>query len=1367
MNTPLAGWLLAFLAALQVSAAPFVNLRLTFTQPDGTPVEVIGSGDEFYAVFETLEGYTTVFDQSQQAYCFAREETDGRLVSTGVQIHRGNPAALNVKPHARMSGEWRRSQARERRERWEEGMQVERRWSERKTTRRAQAMAGSSAGDEPGPVEPSPPSSTTLGVKVGLCLLIDFDDAPGTIPQGEIINFCNADNYTGYGNYSSVKKYFQNISNGLLTYTNVVTVYIRIPNSLNPRSYYNDTSKDCGAQGNLLIRDALNILKALPNYTTEILPTFKNLTVDSLNRVVACNVFFAGGNSGVWNKGLWPHSWSLYNVGAQWLSTGGKRVYRYQITNIGSSLSIGTFCHENGHLLCGFPDLYDYDYDSRGGAGNFCLMGYGNGGNGGRCPAQVSAYLKRAAGWAATINLSSNSAMSAMVSVAPGSNFNTFYRLQKPGVATEYFLIEGRYKTGHDTYLPGSGVAIWHVDELGSRDNQSLTPNTTHANFELSLVQADNRWDLHKNVNAGDANDLYYGGNPSTGYLNQFSDNSSPNARWWDGSPSGAMFTSFSPPAATMTFNIGNGPIILAQPQSRTVTMGTDVTFTVGASGQGITYQWRFYGTNLAGATKSSLTRTNVQPADAGPYAAVLSNAGGSILSATAALTVNALPIITAQPADAYTGLGLSATFNVTAASTAPMTYQWQFEGASLADATTSSYTVAEVRLEDQGAYTVLLTNAYGWTRSAPAWLRVLDPFITGQPQTQVGEVGGAARFDVASIGAAPMSYQWRFNGAALAGATEASLLLTNLQLDDIGFYSVTVSNPSGERESQPAALVLEGAPPRLALAPLDQTVPAGSTAAFTVQALGVEPLSFQWFQGGTPLANAGKISGAQSPSLVLSNVQTGEMGQYSILVSNAYGSVASSNASLIIWPVLGWGQNTYAQADIPAAVTNAAAVAAGYYHSLALNKDGSVSGWGAGMVDSGVSPHYGQAQVPSTLAEPPSMEMGATVAVAAGAYHSLALRADGRVVAWGAGSANTGSSPHYGQAMVPAGLSNVTAISAGGYSSLALKRDGTVAAWGAGTINTGVSPNFGQAAPPAGLANVAAIAAGSYHALALQADGRVIAWGANPYGQSDVPAGLSNVVAIAAGADHCLALTAGGTVVAWGRNNYGQIDVPPGLDQVVAINGGINHSLALRSDGTVVGWGAGAWGQAVTPAGVANVAAIAAGGSHNLVVETGGNPTVVVEPVSRYGARGDGFQLTSLAVGSPPLGFQWFHNGTPVWGADSSSMELSDLQPALAGDYFLVVSNHLGAATSAVAMVNLSEGMLRTPRWTEGGFLLEVSGIPGWDYVVQNSTNLIDWTSLATNKAPFTFLDSSADAGSPRFYRLWRDPRQGWQDDI
>ncbi|MCM8824954.1 MAG: hypothetical protein NC937_02195, partial [Candidatus Omnitrophica bacterium] len=105
-----------------------------------------------------------------------------------------------------------------------------------------------------------------------------------------------------------------------------------------------------------------------------------------------------------------------------------------------------------------------------------------------------------------------------------------------------------------------------------------------------------------------------------------------------------------------------------------------------------------------------------------------------------------------------------------------------------------------------------------------------------------------------------------------------------------------------------------------------------------------------------------------------------------------------------------------------------------------------------------------------------------------------------------------------------------IKAIVAGGWHTVALKGDGTVVAWGYN--------GYGQCNVPAGLTNVVAIAAGGAHTVALKGDGTVVAWGDNWYGQCDVPAGLTNVVAIAAGGAHTVALKGDGTLVAWGRTS-------------------------------------------------------------------------------------------------------------------------------------------------------------------------------------------------------------------------------------
>ncbi len=261
---------------------------------------------------------------------------------------------------------------------------------------------------------------------------------------------------------------------------------------------------------------------------------------------------------------------------------------------------------------------------------------------------------------------------------------------------------------------------------------------------------------------------------------------------------------------------------------------------------------------------------------------------------------------------------------------------------------------------------------------------------------------------------------------------------------------------------------------------------------------------------------------------------------------------------------VIGWGSQ--AAVDLSSGLI---AVAAGGYHSLALKSDGSIAGWG----------YSGSGQ-----AKPPSGNN--FTAIAAGYNHSLALKSDGSIVCWGSNG--------YGQATPPSG-SSFTAIAAGYWHSLALKSDGSIVGWGRN--------NYGQATPPVGNSFIA-IAAGEYHSLALKSDGSIVGWGRNNYGQATPPAG-KNFVAISAGELHSLALKSDGSIVGWGDNSDGQ-RTPPAGNNYVAIAAGGYHSLALKSNGSIVGWGNNSDGQRTPPAG--NYVAIAAGDLHSLALKSDGS---------------------------------------------------------------------------------------------------------------------------------------------------------------
>jgi Regulator of chromosome condensation (RCC1) repeat len=336
-------------------------------------------------------------------------------------------------------------------------------------------------------------------------------------------------------------------------------------------------------------------------------------------------------------------------------------------------------------------------------------------------------------------------------------------------------------------------------------------------------------------------------------------------------------------------------------------------------------------------------------------------------------------------------------------------------------------------------------------------------------------------------------------------------------------------------------------------------------------------------------------------------------------LLFTASAAQAAAAGRPVAWGCAGFTNHGQCNAPDISGVTS---VAAGVGHSLALRSDGTVLAWGCGFNNSG------QCDVPSGLSG---------VTAIAAADHSLALRGDGTVVAWGCGAGND-----YGQCNVPASLSGVTAIAAGLEHSLALKGDRTVVAWGCAGVG-----NDGQCDVPNGLSGVTAIAAGTAQSLALKDDGTVVAWGCNPAndGQCSVPIGLSGVIAIAADQWQSLALKNDGTVVAWGCGfaNYGQCSVPLGLSGVTAIAAGYFHSLALKNDGTVVAWGCGGgfdYGECSVPAGLSGVSTIAAGDYQSLAVRALPNQTISFAALANRTYGDPDFPLNATASSGLPVTF-------------------------------------------------------------------------------------------------------------------------------
>ena len=349
-------------------------------------------------------------------------------------------------------------------------------------------------------------------------------------------------------------------------------------------------------------------------------------------------------------------------------------------------------------------------------------------------------------------------------------------------------------------------------------------------------------------------------------------------------------------------------PSIVTQPTNQTLVMGSNATFVVNASGSApLAYQWRLAGTNLEGASSSTLNLANIQPADAGGYSVVITNAAGSLTSAVATLTVLVPPSFISQPVSATNVIGTTASFAGLAAGTAPISYRWQFNGTNLTNnsrisgVTTTNLTITNALSADAGNYTLVASNTAAVGTSAVATLTVLlPPAITAQPTNRTVVMGSNAIFTVSVSGSAPLIYQWRLGETNLPGATASVLNLSNVQPADAGNYSVVITNGAAAIISTVATLTVR-VPPIITLQPASRTNVISTTASFFASAIGDLPLSYRWYRNGVALSDIGRITGATSTNLSITNSQTSDAGNYTLIVSNSVTVATSVAATLTV----------------------------------------------------------------------------------------------------------------------------------------------------------------------------------------------------------------------------------------------------------------------------------------------------------------------------------------------------------------------------------------------------------------------------------------------------------------------------------
>lgn len=342
---------------------------------------------------------------------------------------------------------------------------------------------------------------------------------------------------------------------------------------------------------------------------------------------------------------------------------------------------------------------------------------------------------------------------------------------------------------------------------------------------------------------------------------------------------------------------------ILASPTNGAADFGASFTNRVVAQGAPpLSFQWysKEAGaptrTNrLEGETSEVLVLPGLTGARSGSYWVVVANGGGlRATSAAASLTVRD-PLILAAPQSAAVEAGSNVTLSVTAAGSEPLRYQWQFNGQNLSGRTNASLTLTNARVTDSGSYAVRVSNAWGTNTSASAGLTVYDLVILVPPRSGWAIGGETVTNEVVARGPG-LSYQWLFNGQPLTGATGPVLVLQDVRTTNSGPYSVVVSNRFGARTAGPANLAVLD--PVIRSHPKDGSAVTGTNFSFTVVAGGHPPFTYRW-TGPNFVRETTSLLPADELTLV--NVQPANSGAYRVVVSNAWGSLTSADATLTV----------------------------------------------------------------------------------------------------------------------------------------------------------------------------------------------------------------------------------------------------------------------------------------------------------------------------------------------------------------------------------------------------------------------------------------------------------------------------------
>jgi hypothetical protein len=351
------------------------------------------------------------------------------------------------------------------------------------------------------------------------------------------------------------------------------------------------------------------------------------------------------------------------------------------------------------------------------------------------------------------------------------------------------------------------------------------------------------------------------------------------------------------PPVAVAGASVTSGPAPLTVTFSSAGSNDPDGTI--------VSYSWNF-GNGASSTAANPVFTYNA----AGTFTATLTVTDNSGLTNSASIAINVsaggnvAPTITTQPTSRTVAAGSTVSFTVAATGSPTPTFTWYRNGVTFPGWTNSTLVIEGVTANDVGTYMAVATNSAGSVNSAPATLDVgsstsssVAPTITTQPTSQTVTPGTTVTFNGAASGSPTPTYQWYKNGAALSGATSASLVLNSVIAADAGNYTFVATNTAGSATSNIAVLTVNTSTgdvaPAFTTQPVSQTAATGSTVTFSVVATGSPTPIVTWYRNGVT------FSGWTGSSVTLVGVTSNDIGTYTAVATNSAGSVTSQPATL------------------------------------------------------------------------------------------------------------------------------------------------------------------------------------------------------------------------------------------------------------------------------------------------------------------------------------------------------------------------------------------------------------------------------------------------------------------------------------